>query len=113
MVSRAAAYNQPLSLWSTRLPAGSQASFFATDHAAAVIDTVKKAEDSDDLILRIYESRGTRVNCSLGSCLSIKAAALTNMLEDRLASLPVRANRVALSLRPFQVLTLRLKLSRA
>ena len=73
-----------------------------------ILDTIKKAEDSDALILRLYESRGTRGRARLTSPLPIKQAALVNLLEDELAELDW-VEGVYLNFKPFEILSVRLE----
>ena len=111
VISAAAAFNQPLQARKTALPIGEAQSFFGVDHLAVVIDTVKKAEDSDDLIVRLYESHGTHVRASLTSCLPIQNAVRTNLLEDDLGAAKLQSGKIALELRPFEIRTIRLSVT--
>jgi alpha-mannosidase len=72
---------------------------------------LKKAEDSDELILRLYEPHGNRGVASLEVLgLPLHAAFLTNILEDAENSLAIDHNgRIDLEFAPFQILTLRLR----
>lgn len=74
-----------------------------------IIDTVKLAEDgSGDLIVRIYESIGSRSSSRISFAGSAKRIELTNLLEQALPdSSPTKGSQIDLDLRPFQVITLR------
>jgi alpha-mannosidase len=85
-------------------------SFFTLDHPALIVDSVKKAEDSDALILRLYESRGTRGRVRLTSPLTVQSATLVNLLEDELAPLDWQ-DGVEFDFGPFEIITLRLDCS--
>jgi alpha-mannosidase len=87
-----------------------QQSFFAVDNPALVVDTIKKAEDSDAMIVRLYEARGTRGSARLSSFLPFKSAALVNLLEDELAPLDWLDGGVELGFKPFEIITIRLML---
>jgi alpha-mannosidase len=81
----------------------------AADHPDVVIETVKLADDrSGDVVVRLYESRGGRARTTLAAAFPVGAVHETDLLEDPVAAHPVDGGRVALTLRPFQVLTLRL-----
>jgi alpha-mannosidase len=70
---------------------------------------LKKAEDSDDVILRIYEPYGDRGQTTLEAALPLKRAAIINILEDELDELVVEAERrITISFTPFQVISLKL-----
>jgi len=95
----------------TTLPgAGGEQSLFSVDVANVVVETVKPAEDgSGDLIVRLYEARRAAVQCLLSTSLPIQGASLTNMIEQEERALPTDGGDIALSLRPFEIKTVRLK----
>ena len=79
---------------------------------AARIEAVKLADDrSGDVVVRVYESLGGRAATRLRASFPIAAVEVDDLLERRLAgSLPVEADgSVPIALRPFQVMTLRLR----
>ena len=85
-------------------------SAFATDAPNVIIDTLKPADDgSGDMILRLYESQKADVIFRLRSGLPVKALQLCDMLETPAGDF--LAPDAALHARPFQVLTLRVKLA--
>ena len=86
-------------------------SWLSVDSPHLVIDTVKKAEDSDALVIRLYESHGARGEANLLTRLSIKKAILTNLLEEPLKVLPIHAGKVSLTFRPFEIITVLLSFS--
>ncbi|MGA8655653.1 MAG: alpha-mannosidase [Chthoniobacterales bacterium] len=72
---------------------------------------LKQAEDSSDLILRLYEPHGNRGVATLKAGRPLRAASLVNVLEETLAPLPFTSDsRVQIEFTPFQVVTLRLAL---
>ena len=82
------------------------------DGTAARIEAVKLADDrSGDVVVRVYESLGGRAATRLRASFPISAVEVDDLLERRLAgSLPVEADgSVPIALRPFQVMTLRLR----
>lgn len=85
-------------------------SWFQVSDPAIVIDAVKKAEDRDDcLVVRMYESFGSRVHVVLKSCLPINKAVLCNVLEDVVdvpgQKVKWKGNSLELNFLPFQVLS--------
>jgi alpha-mannosidase len=78
---------------------------------AVVVETVKLAEDgSGDVVLRLYESLGGRAATRIRLDAAFERAELTDLLERPLEDAPVRADgAVALTLRPFQLVTLRFR----
>jgi alpha-mannosidase len=78
-----------------------------------VTEAVKLADDqSGDVVVRLYESRGGRAVTRLTADFAIGTATATDLLERPLSEagpLPVTGgSTVELSFRPFQILTLRL-----
>ncbi|RCI00419.1 Glycoside hydrolase, 38 vacuolar alpha mannosidase [Rhizopus stolonifer] len=54
-----------------------------------VLDTIKKAEDSDAIIIRMYEAYGGHARAKLISSRVIEKIAKCNILEDELESIPI------------------------
>ena len=84
-----------------------------TDGAAVVIEAVKLADDgSGDVVVRLYESLGGRAATRLRPAFAVAEARTTDLLERPLPEPPLPLTddgAVPLALRPFQVLTLRLR----
>jgi alpha-mannosidase len=80
------------------------------DNEAVVVEAVKAADDrSGDVVLRCYESRGGRAAATLQANFPVRGAWLTDLLERPLTELEVGPGyTVALQLRPFQVITVKL-----
>jgi alpha-mannosidase len=82
------------------------------EHADGVeIDAVKLADDgSGDLIVRIHEACGNRVRISIRGQHRVGAAWRCNLLEEPETGEEVGDGIVTLTLRPFQLVTLRMRL---
>ncbi|SFQ38196.1 alpha-mannosidase [Caldicoprobacter faecalis] len=90
------------------------ASLFSLDAANIILETVKVPEDgSNDIILRLYESKRTATRCTLSVAFPIAGAEQTDMLENTEKELVVRDNNIELDFRPFEIKTVRLKVSKA
>ncbi|MBN2047422.1 MAG: alpha-mannosidase, partial [Anaerolineaceae bacterium] len=88
-------------------------SFFKSSNPAVVIDTIKKAEDSDDLVVRLYESYGSHTSTRLTSMLPVVSAVETNMLEEESGTLDwSEQDGLMLDFGPFEIKTVRLAVSR-
>lgn len=83
-------------------------SFFEIENAELIVESLKKAEDSDDLIMRLYEPEGFRGTALLGLNLPVSRVALCTLLEEEIAELDLNEGIVELAFTPFQVLTLKL-----
>ncbi|MFG2875625.1 alpha-mannosidase [Streptomyces sp. NPDC048337] len=86
----------------------------SVDNDAVVVEAVKLAEDrSGDVIVRLYESRGGRATATLAPSFPIAAADESDLLERPLPASAVGAptanGTIPLTLRPFQILTIRLR----
>ncbi|GAA2623478.1 glycoside hydrolase family 38 C-terminal domain-containing protein [Streptomyces spororaveus] len=93
--------------------AGPVAPLVAVDEDAVVVEAVKLAEDrSGDVIVRLYESLGGRARATLTADFPVAAAVESDLLERPLTGTAVGVvtpeNTVPLTLRPFQIVTVRL-----
>ncbi len=84
-----------------------ECSLFSVDQPNVVIETVKAAEDGHGLIVRLYESQRCRRKVSLNAGFPIHQAWRTNLLEEAQEELVVEGNAVKFSVRPYQIVTLR------
>ena len=70
---------------------------------------LKRAEDSEDILLRLYEPHGNRANVTIETAFSLRNAALVNILESGDEPLAVEDDRrIKLAFRPFQMISLKL-----
>ncbi len=102
-----------LNLPERAVPGGAEvAPLVAVDHEAVVVSAVKLADDrSGDVVVRLYEAHGGRVRATLTAGFAHTGAVVTDLLERELpddGSLRVEDGEVRLTLRPFQILTVRL-----
>ena len=79
------------------------------DDRNIVIETVKKAEDSDDLIVRLYECHNSRGHAEL-YCINIPSeAVICDLEENEIGELEVSDGLVQFSYKPFEIITIKLK----
>lgn len=109
VVQEGQAFNSPIHLRTTTAPCGST-SFFELCGAGVFIDTVKKAEDAEALILRLYEAHGNRGPVRIRSALPVRTAARCNLLEEEDTPLSWEDGETCLAVRPFEIITLKLVL---
>ncbi len=109
VISEAAAFNQPLYVTTTSATPKKE-SFFSVSNPAVVLDAVKKAEDSEDIIVRLYESHGAHQSVSLCSGFRIQSAFRVNLLEEGDEPIRVTGGTIRLNLRPFELVTLKLSI---
>jgi alpha-mannosidase len=92
--------------------AGPVESLLSVDNPAVVVEAVKLAEDrSGDVIVRLYEAYGSRTSAKLVPGFDWLGVVETDLLERSLsftaAVISESEREVDLSLRPFQLVTLR------
>jgi len=103
-------FNVPLLPRNLVVPESSK-SFFWVDKDNVVLETVKKAEDSEDIIVRLYESHGGRGKFHLASSLPVKKVSVCNLLEEEDTGdhkLIWENGKVALQVKPCEIVTLKL-----
>ena len=102
VVRRAYEFNHPLTI----IPGEArEQSWWGIDSPHLVLDTVKKAEDSDATVIRLYETHGVRGSAILETALPFQKAWLANLLEEKGTPLEIRDGRVSLDFKPFQLIT--------
>lgn len=74
-----------------------------------IVEAVKKAEDDNDVIVRLYESKGAATNCEVKFNLDISQVSLVNLMEESMEELPMEGNKINLSMKPFEICTLKIK----
>ena len=79
------------------------------DHRGVQISSVKHADDgSGDLIVRLYEACGDRALVTLRAPEPVRGALRCNLLEEPTTAIECSDGIVSLTLRPFELVTLRL-----
>ena len=74
-----------------------------------VIETIKKAEDSDHIILRMYEAENKRTECVLTTSFPVAEAIETNLLEEPECALDISGNTINLTFKPCEIKTVRIR----
>ena len=78
----------------------SSQTFLRPDHPNIMVESVKKAEDGDDIVVRLYETSGTHVSTTLHCGFGATEAWTTDLMENILtAPLGEASNQIAPSLR--------------
>ena len=81
-------------------------SLFRIDVSNVVIEAIKKAEDSDDIILRLYEAENKSTVCHLHTGFCIGKLAEGNLMEEPGRELTADDNSAELHFKPFEIKTL-------
>jgi len=102
VVAEALDFNVPL-VWS----AATLETLFELDTPDLVLDTIKLAEESDAIVLRLYEAHGGRGKAHLRTSLEIAEARRANLLEEEQGpDLPINESGIELDYRPFEIITI-------
>ena len=88
---------------------GATGSFAGTDDAALVLDTIKRAEDSDSLILRLYEAHGGRGTARVHVDVPFSTACRTDLLEGEGDELASYDGVIEVPYRPWELITIALR----
>jgi len=83
-------------------------SFFSINDPNLVIDTIKKAEDSQAIIVRFYECHGARGTAKLKTSLPFTYATFCNLLEDDLGTASIINGELEIPYMPFQIISVKL-----
>ena len=86
-----------------------EAGVTVTGAPSVVLSSVKRPEEGEGIIVRLYESCGCAGSVTLRLEGEVEAAEVVNLLEETLSAAPVRAGAVELSFRPWEVKTLRVR----
>ncbi len=113
MIRQAASYNRPLSICLTDNHSGKlppEFSFLEFRSEDCVPSSLQKSLDGKNLTLRFYEASGkkTRVRLKFGS--PVKNLSQTDLLEEKLGRVPLNKNGAALSVKPYSINTLKIKI---
>lgn len=88
---------------------GKVVSFASVDSDNVVLETVKRAENGDGTILRLYECENSRTTVKIKVPKEVKKAFVTNLLEEVEEELTVTDSCVELKIMPYEVVTVLLK----
>jgi alpha-mannosidase len=101
--------NAPLRAVFSRLPGGATHSLIEVDTRQVIVETIKRAEDSDAVIVRLYEAWGLPCHARVRTTLPARRAWLCDLLERNRTELAIRDGELDLELTPFRILTLKLE----
>ncbi|MBA7686773.1 hypothetical protein ES703_95231 [subsurface metagenome] len=74
-----------------------------------ILSALKKAEDSDAVILRFFETTGESTQAEVELFKTIKRLTVVDLLEREEGELPFEGNRFRLEVKPFEIVTLKLE----
>ncbi|WP_169749066.1 alpha-mannosidase [Martelella endophytica] len=113
-VSMAAeAFNHPLNLIAGKGAgaAGVIAPPLAVDNPAIAVEAVKRAEDGDGLVVRLWERHGAQQTTAIAFSAEIVDVTEVDLMEEAPVALPLEGGEARLTFAPFEIKTLRLRRS--
>lgn len=111
IVQAAYAFNAPLRhafLPTQEGEEGSLPAFIHVENRNIVVEAVKKAEDDNDLIVRLYEAHNTRGKAELYCARPPRKAYLCDLEENPISELTIQDDLVSFDFKPFEIITIRL-----
>jgi len=106
-VEEAYKLNQPL-LAEAGTQAGREYSFASADCGNIVIETVKRAEDGNGTVIRMYESENAYTKAKLTVHADFKKAEICNLLEEPQSDAAVSGNVIDVVFKPYEVVTVKI-----
>ncbi len=109
-------FNQPLLARVVKQHGGSlppQQSFISVEPAGVVLSALKKSEDDESWIIRLQENHGQNTIAAVALPFAAAFVSEVNLLEWEEKPTPLAGSRLAISLKPWEVKTLKVKKSAA
>ena len=74
-----------------------------------IVETVKQQMDGEDTIVRLYECYGARSEAVMTFGVTPRSVETASLMEDALESVPLEGNQIRFLIRPYEILTFRIK----
>ena len=87
----------------------SEFSFLKISPNNLILSALKKAEDSDEVILRFFETIGEETTAEIELFRKVKRAVVADLLEREEYELKPNRNRLEFQVKPFEIVTLKLR----
>ncbi len=85
------------------------APFARVDCTNVMIESVKRALDGEETVIRLYENYGQRAHVRLKLGFPVKQAWMASLMEDRQESAAITDGMIELDLRPYEIATLMIR----
>ncbi|OLD92050.1 MAG: hypothetical protein AUG84_02350 [Chloroflexi bacterium 13_1_20CM_4_66_7] len=108
VIAAAEDLNTPLRMVRGQLTTGERRSLIEVDSPQVVVEAIKRAEDSAEVIVRLYEAWGGRCRARVRTSLPASRAYLCDLMERNRDEIPIHAGELEVELAPFKILTLKL-----
>jgi alpha-mannosidase len=101
--------NAPLRVLRSGLAAGQSRSLIDVNTPQVIVEAIKRAEDSNATIVRLYEAWGGSCRARIKTTLPVSRAAVCDLLERERTEVEVRAGELELDFTRFKIITLKLE----
>jgi alpha-mannosidase len=108
VIAAAEDLNLPLRVVSSGLASGQSRSLIVVNTPQVIVEAIKRAEDSDATIVRLYEAWGGSCRARIRTTLPARRAALCDLLERERAEVVAQDGELELDFTPFKISTLKL-----
>jgi len=83
-------------------------SFVISNNENVIVDTLKKAEDSEHLVLRVYECFNRRTECTIDLGFDVLHGIECDLMENDIADAIIEDNVLKFSIKPYEIKTFKL-----
>lgn len=83
-------------------------SLVSVDKENVIVDTVKEAEDGTDTVIRLFETKGARTKVHLTFGIPVSRIAMTDLMEENEKPLDTGAGTLTLTVKPYEIVTLKI-----
>jgi len=90
----------------------SSKSFVKINPPGIIMSCLKRSEDADDLIIRVYESKGEKMRADIELDFSVREVVETDLLERPVenSKISLENGKLSFSINPYEIKTFRLKI---
>lgn len=109
-VQQAYLLNQPLTACAVAAKNGALPdcySLLSLDCAHVFVETVKQAEQGENIVVRLYETYNARADVTLTTGFDFQSVSICDLLENAQMRLPQDGRRVTVPVKPFEIVTLK------
>lgn len=82
-------------------------SLVSVDKANVIVETVKQAENGSGTVVRMYESTNSKTACRVSIGVPVERVSVCDLQENELETLPVENGSVTLTVKPYEIVTLK------
>ena len=87
---------------------GTEYSLASVNKGNIIIETIKRAEDGNGIIVRMYESENSLTKAELTFNMPIASVEECNCLEEKKSDFAFIGNKIPFSIKPYEIKTFRI-----